>query len=136
MDKIKFSHIYNKMPPEVRGELEVNVNLGAQTRLLEVLTSDSRDLSPDFINYDTAYYANSFQKDLFNIFEGHPGPLPINYYPLPTGKILILILQTKTPGKLPVLWTTIRRHTTDKENYYLHLRGQVVQITKGEPTKD
>jgi hypothetical protein len=77
------------------------------TKLLQVLTCDASELSLPFIDYDTTYA------------EGR--------YALPTGKLIILFL--KTNGQL---WTTIRRWTPEKINYYkLHV-GEDVQIEKTE----
>lgn len=76
-------------------------------KLLQVLVCDSSDLSLPFIDYDTTYS------------EGR--------YALPHGRLIILFLKTNNR-----LWTTIRRWTPEKVNYYkLHV-GEEVKIEKTE----
>lgn len=99
MNQIKFSHIYNKFPP--------NWNTEA-TMLLQVFITDKKELSEDFIRYDTGYA--TFAK-------------AAEYYPLPEGKLLVLMLLT---GKN--LWQTIRRYTPEKEAYYKSLQGRAIEI--------
>ena len=93
MRKIKFSHEYMKMPEGFE-----------QSALLEVLVADRSDLCPEFVEFDTAIC------DAGN-------------YPLPRGKLLVLLLQTEETLEL---WTTIRRYTPEKERYYRGLRGEYV----------
>jgi hypothetical protein len=45
-------------------------------------------------------------------------------YPLPSGKVLVLLLQAES-GEV---WTTIRRWTPDKEQYYRGLRGMRLAV--------
>ena len=81
--------------------------------LLEVLVADRADLSPEFVEYDT-YIVNA------------------GNYQLPRGKLLILILQTIDDREI---WTTIRRWTPAKEQYYRGLRGAIVKceiVTAGD----
>ena len=73
--------------------------------LLEVVVVDRDDLSPQFIAYDTHIVGG-----------GHYNP--------PVGKLLMLLLQAES-GEL---WTTIRRCTTSKHDYYRSLRGKSVRI--------
>ena len=94
MRKIKFSHEYAKMPEGFE-----------RSTLMEVLIADRSDLCPEFIEYDTAIIA-------------------AGNYPLPRGKLLVLLLQTDTTLEL---WTTIRRWTAEKEKYYRSLRGEFVE---------
>ncbi len=103
--KIKFSHRYMKMP-----DLEKTI-----TFLLEVVTIDQKELSSDFVDYDTSY------------FEGMGRELIKRNFSLPKGKVLILILNSPYSFKAN-LWTTIRRYTPEKERYYKGLRGQEVKI--------
>jgi len=76
----------------------------APSVLLEVFVVDD-DLHPGFVNYDT------------QILDG-------GKYKLPKGRKLVLLLQTADGS----VWTTIRRHTPDKESYYRGLRGQKMSI--------
>jgi hypothetical protein len=71
---------------------------------LAVFLTDKKELGKDFIEYDTAYG-----------FKGN--------YPLPSGKLLVLLLYTYGH-----LWTTIRRYIPYKETYYRGLIGQDVEI--------
>lgn len=89
MPAIKFSHRYHKMPPDPD-----------PSRLIEVLVANRATLHSAFVEYDTAIIGGG-------------------NYPLPSGKVLVLLLQAES-GEL---WTTIRRWTPDKEQYYRGLRG-------------
>lgn len=89
MPAIKFSHRYRKMPPDPN-----------PSRLLGVLVANRATLHSAFVEYDTAIIGGG-------------------NYPLPSGKVLVLLLQAES-GEL---WTTIRRWTPDKEQYYRGLRG-------------
>jgi hypothetical protein len=101
MNSIKFSHRYFKMPPAHM----------KTARLLQVLIADKKELSPEFVEYDTAY------KEI----ECNPEE-ETKHYPLPDGKLIILLLQTGW------VWTTIRRWTPAKESYYRSLQGQELKI--------
>ena len=79
------------------------------SNLLEVLTVDRSDLHRAFIEYDTHIVGG-----------GHYNP--------PTGKLILLLLQS-CGGEV---FTTIRRHTSDKHKYYLRLRGKPVHIVVEE----
>ena len=72
--------------------------------LLEVFVVDD-DLHPVFVDYDT------------QIVDG-------GKYTLPRGKKLVLLLQTQDGD----VWTTIRRHTPQKERHYRGIRGKFVDI--------
>lgn len=111
MRSINFSHIYTKMPEDIIGN--------SKATLLEVLFVGSKEaLSKEFINYDTEFKQwNHFEKRL-----------DVNHYPLPNGALIVLILMINKPGASPFLFTTIRRHTQEKEKYYRDLRGQTVDI--------
>lgn len=113
MNEIKFSHEYYKMPFE---DWIPNTKLTAD--VLEVLISERKELSKEFIEYDTAFCECVAKEEK----KYHKG-----YYPLPNGKLLILLLvTTNSSGKH--LWTTIRRWTPEKERYYKSLRGKEVEI--------
>jgi len=102
MNKIKFSHEYTKMP--------VSYN---PAFLMEVLSTTTEDLSKEFVSYDTTYM-------------DFDGLIPeIKNYPLPKGKILVLLLLSDATKRL---WTTIRRWTPEKEAYYRRMRGEQVEI--------
>ena len=98
MNQIKFSHYYSKMPSK-------SLDATWKTRVLEVFTTTKKDLSPGFIKFDTTILNSNEQ------------------YPLPDGKLLVIMLLTGT-----FLWQTIRRATPEKERYYRSLRGQEVEI--------
>ena len=93
---IKFSHDYPK--------------LGKTTlaSLLDVWVMDTKEFSSVFVNYDTIYV------DLKGI----------HHYPLPKGKVLVLLLHSPEA----FLFTTIRRHTPQKEDYYKRHIGELVKI--------
>ena len=95
MRTIRFSHTYGKMPADF-----------GVSKLLEVLVADSGHLHEGFVEYDTSF--------------GEGG----ENYPLPRGKLMILLLQTRDDK---VLWTTIRRCTPSKLKYYSGLRGSFVK---------
>ena len=72
MNRIKFSHEYLKFPQ--------NWGEAGAVRLLDVWLYDTKGFSKDFIEYDTTYS----EKDGFTeVFKN---------YPLPEGKVLILVL--------------------------------------------
>ena len=98
MQSIKFSHHYTKMPDDTH-----------DTQLIEVIRTSRDALSDGFVNYDTEYDKG--------------------WYPLPKGEIIILLLLSYgTFEPYLSLWTTIRRWTPEKEEYYRALRGQQVKI--------
>jgi hypothetical protein len=100
MNKIKFSHTYTKMPFDRE-----------QTKLLEVFITYKKDLSPEFLWYDTQ-------------IEGISGN-----YKLPDGKLLVLLLLSLQDDSLAWQpWTTVRRWTPEKEKYYRSIRGEMVEI--------
>jgi len=110
MIKIKFSRDdYTKFPPGV---------LGRSTQLIEVFKVD-RPLHMDFVKYDTVAHL----------------PDKIVFYKLPKPPYLVLILITydfgSKGGELR-LWTTVRRWTPRKEEYYLRHRGEMVRIVLPE----
>lgn len=94
MRTIKFSHGYEKMPADF-----------GISKILEVFVVDKEDLHEGFVEYDTSY------GDRKN-------------YPLPNGKLLVLLLQTRDNK---ALWTTMRRCTPSKLKYYVGLRGIFVK---------
>jgi len=86
-------------------KLPSTIKSGGHVLLLEVLNSRFQDLHHAFIWYD----ATTDKGEL---------------YPLPkTGGCLVLIFQFNND-----IFTTIRRHTPEKENYYRGLRGEVLRL--------
>ena len=106
MKTIEFSHIYDKfyhtcedipIPPK-------------KAKLLEVFLVDRKELSPDFIRYDTLYRDGDKFKQ----------------YRLPSGKLIVLLFKTYC-----FMFTTIRRYTETKYQYYLNSRGEEFEIKIG-----
>ena len=91
---IKFSQDYIKMPDGYE-----------KSGLLEVFITCLNDLSPEFVEYDT-YIVNAGNQ------------------PLPSGKLLVLLLQTIETDEV---WTATIRWTVEAEQYYRRLRGTVVK---------
>jgi len=119
MNKIKFSHNYDKMPFHKEDSFEAT--------LLDVFLAETSELSKQFIEYDTQYSEKDYvgvQSDLSgNTFI----PTKTKSYPLPNGKVLVLLLWSW--GEISKhVWTTIRRWTPEKEAYYRSIRGQTVEI--------
>jgi hypothetical protein len=107
MNSIKFSHRYTKLPATIKS--------GDEVTLLEVLNSRFQDLHPAFIRYD----ATTCKGEL---------------YPLPAkGACLVLIFQSTrykpyNNSLNDEIFTTVRRHTPEKEKYYKGLRGEVMRL--------
>ena len=95
MRTIKFGHKYDKMPVG----FEVSM-------LIEAFVVDRDDLCEGFIVYDTSYGVNREK------------------YPLPKGKLILMLLKTRDIGEL---WTTVRRCYPEKLSYYRGLRGHFVK---------
>ena len=100
---IKFSHKYLKMPFFVEDD-------DKETILIQIFVCEKKDLSEDFIDYDTEY--NDENGEFKN-------------YLLPEGKLIVLVLHTEG---MHGFWTTLRRATPDKERYYRSLIGSRVKI--------
>lgn len=95
MLKIKFAHNYSK--------------LAIQTdcaKLIQVFVCDYKDLSKDFIEYDTWYWEH-----------GKTG-----FYKLPKTKLLILLFTDDE--REGYLFTTVRKWTKEKEKYYRSMQGK------------
>ena len=97
MKKIKFSHEYDKMfrNPDDRPPI--------RAILIEVFRAKSEDLHKRFVEYDTSYYDMVEERCC--------------YYKLPKGNVIVLILKSED-----MIWTTIRRYTPKKYQYYLNSR--------------
>lgn len=104
MNKIKFSHRYNKL--RIIG-FHGEVGYISRTRLLEVIPVNLEDLHRAFIAYDT----------------------DIGKYKLPNkGKYMLLIFSKG--GK--DIFTTIRRFTPQKYEYYKCERGEMFEVVIDE----
>jgi hypothetical protein len=99
MIKIKFSHWYDKMPDGVADR---------KTELVGLYITRTEQLPEAFKIYDTRY-------GTFGSTE---------YYALPKGEVIILLLLTDCKE----LWTTIRRYTPSKIDYYAGHVGEQVEI--------
>jgi len=107
MKKIKFSHVYEKLKHTCEGILIPP----EYATLLEVFLVNVEDLHPCFIEYDTLY------------FDTDPNQRRWVHYKLPTGKVLVLLFKSGC-----FLFTTIRRYTPRKYEYYLNSRGEEFKI--------
>jgi hypothetical protein len=103
---IKFSHLYTKLP------LDILKYPGA--KLYQVFVIDSSELTPIMVHYDTEYLYDVDCKQ--------------GFYPLPKGKCLLLIFQHWVSRDIPIIFTTIRRWTPEKERYYKGLTNQVFDV--------
>lgn len=106
MDVIYFSHIYEKMPREEDGSIV------KQSQLIEVFIEDLNKMSKIFLDYDTKYLDKKGEIKYFNLSEG---------------KYIILLLKHKDR-----LWTTIRKWTKEKEEYYRSKIGEIFTIKINE----
>jgi hypothetical protein len=112
MNEIKFSHEYLKFP---------FVNMGeCPCRLLEVVKVHYDKLGEEFVKYDTAYWVD---------------PDNVGYYKLPKTDLLLLLLQTHSLTGNSRLFTTIRRWTPKKEDYYRSKIGEGFKIVIAEKLK-
>lgn len=103
---IKFSEEYGKM-------LNNDGKMPSKVLLMEVFLSDSKDLHSRFVEWDTIYW-NEAKNNWA-------------YYKLPTGKVLILLLKNTATDKI---FTTIRRYTPSKYEYYKKNRWQAFKIER------
>lgn len=74
--------------------------------LLEVFIKGKKELSEEFVEYDTAFVEPNGSKGNYN---------------LPDGKLLVLLFREQRGGRLI---TTIRRFTHAKYEYYMKSRGK------------
>ena len=77
------------------------------SRLIQIIEIDSNQLTDQFRAYDTR-------------------TLNDEMYKLPKGKLIILLLLTC--NYIPNLWTTIRRYTPSKWDYYQSCIGDLFEI--------
>jgi len=99
MSKIKFSHKYYKFPAGYD-----------KSKIAQIIVLDEGEISQPFREYDTVFTSNNE---------------PDGFYPLPKGKLLLILLIANSGRGW--IWTTIRRWTPEKEQYYKRLVGQVVE---------
>lgn len=105
MNSIKFSHdSYNKLRSQEA--------IPQEAKLLQVFVVDRKELSVPFVEYDTLFWNEKEQKE---------------YYDLPRGKLLVLLLES-VHASGSCCWTTIRRWTPEKETYYKSMQGQKFKI--------
>lgn len=86
---IKFNHNYFKLKKPFYEQMY------PIAKLIQVLKVNSKELSEDFLKYDTSYYGGNYTIDKDKDY-------------------LLLILLTPTGS----IVTTLRNYTTDKEEYY------------------
>jgi len=98
MNIIKFSHHYNKLPPDLRN-----------AELIEVLEVELSLLHDRFLVYDATTR------------DGDRYPLPKR------GKYLMLIFRYEYEGQ-EYIFTTLRRHTYIKMGYYIGEIGYLFHI--------
>jgi hypothetical protein len=115
-NKIKFNTLdYPKIPLGIVGKSSKKVVL------LQVFVVNKRELSMSFLDYDKVYYK-----------KGKHGNKIKSYYPIPDGKLIILLLlaKTKADNRDSKIFTTIRRWTSQKEEYYKNHLGNTFYIEK------
>lgn len=100
--------------------------------LLEVFGCYKADLSQEFINYDTTYLEE--HRDATELMDGGQVRYIEKKYPLPSGKLLVLLLQT-IDERGSHIWTTVRRHTPEKATYYRSMRGKMFECVVQEEEK-
>ena len=108
LPKIKFSHLYRKMPDHRFG-----FGVGDRVKLLQVIEMPFKDISPAFLEYDTCY------------MEFVPN-YAIKYYPLDTNATYLLLLFSHADGTF--LMPTLRRSTEEKKAYYKGMVGRDFEI--------
>jgi hypothetical protein len=102
MLKIKFNHVYDKIPESA---------YGGKTYLVGAMRCRKGDFAKRFIDYDTKFGKR--------------------FYLLPEGELILLMLLT-TSGKDSTLWTTLRKWDPEKERYYNKALNEQIEfvITK------
>jgi len=117
---IKFLEEYYKMLNNEDGAIPKNAVL------MEVFKVNKKDLHSRFIEYDTFYFDKGEKNNA--------------YYKLPKGEVLVLLLKTEFWNH-DMVWTTIRRFTPKKYEYYNKNRWQTFKIeiikenSKGEKVR-
>lgn len=104
MPKIKFSHLYRKL-------MDCQAHNTTDAKLLLVQEINLEDMHPAFIEYDTDN----------------------GLYELPKkGKFLMLTFLKYMCGEPQHLFTTLRRHTPQKADYYRQQIGKVFDVEIAE----
>ena len=99
LNTIKFSHYYRKFN---------GLRIDKPVTLLETWLTELESFSEDFLKYDTLYFENDMEK----------------YYTLKDGKYILLFFMD-CEGRL---FTTIRRFTPKKLEYYDNLVGKKFKV--------
>jgi len=102
---IRFSHYYEKFNHSCEGI----PNPPQYAKLLEVFLKHKDHLHPDFIDYDTVYFDREKNK--------------WEHYELPDDLLMILLFKSDC-----FLFTTVRRFTPKKYEYYRENRGKLFKI--------
>jgi len=102
---IKFSHFYEKLNHSCEGI----PNPPQYAKLLEVFLQHKDNLHPDFIDYDTTYFNREKNK--------------WEQYKLPDDLLIVLLFKSDC-----FLFTTLRRFTPKKYEYYRENRGKLFKI--------
>jgi len=109
--KIKFSHIYPKMPHDIK-------DTRLKHKIVSIIEVDLKDLPDEFKEYDTRF---------FNLETGK-----WEHYIFPfEGKCIVILIISSRVFEIyteRILWTTIRRWTPEKAEYYTGLTGKEVEI--------
>lgn len=103
LPKLKFSHRYKKFGWIITPAKPINV------KLLQIFKTHYNDLSESFKLYDTTYK------------EGYG----INVYKLPQTELIVLILGYEYSFHM---FTTIRRYTPEKYEYYKRMIGRLFEL--------
>lgn len=99
MKQIKFSHSYRKF--ELMEDRKFN--------LIQIIKINYAELSKEFIGYDT-YWCQGLKE---------------GFYELPKTDLIMLIFQEPSTFRI---FTTLRRFTQEKYNYYLKSIGECFEI--------
>lgn len=102
MEYINFSHWYYKF-------WGMDITKDNACIVMQCLKVNQKDLSENFIVYDTVYRDNGIN----------------NWYKLPKGTLILLILKHRSSGRV---FTTIRRYTERKFTYYKAKEGQTIHV--------
>lgn len=109
--QIKFSHEYTKFPEDVTRH---------SVKLIDIFVTEERKLSPEFRLYDTQYQ----EYESYDTIGMPLGIMRHKYYPLPKGKVMVLLLLTDANE----LFTTIRQYIPEKYRYYYVNVGETFNI--------
>lgn len=105
MNKIKFSHRYYKLS---YGEDQIKF-----AELLQVFKCHYKDLGKRFIELDTLYWEKGAD---------YSNP---SYYKLPENELIILLFRNVLRE---TMFTTIRRYTPRKYEYYKSKMGEIFEV--------